>query len=162
VRRDEESEGWGPIPDDRLRRALREVCRDVRTAGELAREATCGCALSPDIRTAIRQACLMRVFRLRRFFYGARQPGEVVAADFFDEREEWSRVRPRPGVHLERWLDDLKNHVDGRLPADDRDQVPPEAWPLSGFVSSLSRAYDRFTEALPPERAVWLEARGRD
>jgi len=144
----------------RLRRTLREIDREIRLAEVLAREAEESRTLSDDLRRAVREACLIRIFRLKSFFYGGPRRGEVVADDFFPDPERWTRERPPPGPHLERWLEDLALYVTGHFGSDEAARVPEEAWPLSGFVSTISRTYRFFLSILPPERSGWLDRHG--
>lgn len=148
-----------------LRRIASRVSVELQRAELLSRTAAAGESLPTEVRRAVREACVLRVRRLRSFFYGDAEHDEAedrdgpLASAFFDEPERWERERPPAGPMLAFWLDEVKVGTDSVLDGRERAGLSEEKWPLVGFVTALVEVFDAFVDALPPERAAWFAAR---
>lgn len=156
-----EGEGPGPPGPPPLRCAARRVNRTFRRAELLSRTAWSGEALPPEVRTAVREACMRRVLLLRNFFY--REPAEeaagVRAADYFEDPAAWERIRPPPGPLLAERLDALSDEVAPSLGPAAPGRIPEDAWPLLELVSAVGSVFDAFLDALPDGRSGWFSDR---
>lgn len=143
----------GPTPRSRevLEKALERVVEDVRLAEMLARQIAFRDTLAPHVETALREALLLRSFRIRAFFYAEpASDDEVWAGDFFTESREWEERRPSAPAHVRGWIDDLSLCLEPRVSVREEAPVPREAWPLESAVHTLSETYEAFRRALPP------------
>jgi len=151
-----------PRPEDeqeRLRATAGAVGLELRRAELLSRAAPGG-EVAPEVRTACAEACILRVLRLRGFFYGpGGDPRRPVAADYFDDPAEWAEVRPVRTALLDEWLEDLRAYVEPALDREAERRVPEGSWPLAGFVAAMEVAFQALVEALPPERGIWFARR---
>lgn len=134
---------------EQLADALERIHEEVRVARLLARQAALPEALASHMVSSLREALLMRIFRLRHFFYGRpEEEMELVASDFFPAPSDWIRHRPSAPPHLSRWLDDLAEWVDEHVCVRPEGRVPQSAWPLSALVETLSAVHAAFCEAI--------------
>lgn len=148
-----------------LRRIASRISVELQRAELLSRTAAAGESLPTEVRRAVREACVLRVRRLRTFFYGDAEHGDAedrdgpLASEFFDEPERWERERPPAGAMLGFWLDEVGSVTDSFLDPREKAGLSEEKWPLVGFVTALVQVFDAFVGALPPERAAWFAAR---
>lgn len=128
---------------------LERIHEEIRLARLLVRQIELPEALAPHMMSSLREALLMRVLRLRHFFYGrAEEEWELVASDYFPDPSEWISSRPSAPPHLSRWLDDLVEWVDERVFANPEGRVPPKAWPLASLVDTLTVIHASFCEMI--------------
>lgn len=137
------------------------MSEELRRAELLSRTAISGQGLTPELRAAAREACLLRVLRLRSFFFSDPRPEEgPVAADYLPDPERWQRVRPAPSILAAGALDELAEALRPIRPAGGADPVADEEeWPLLSLLSAVATVFNAFVNALPPERSGWFAVR---
>lgn len=152
-----EAEDPGAAGRARIRRAAARLTRELHRAELLGYRAALCRELPPEVRTAVREACLRRILLLRSFLYPelAKAP-DVRAADYHLEPAAWERARPVPGPLLRNWLDDLAPYVTPGPGPPPEGRVPEDAWPLPALVSAVRTAFNAFLEGLPHERRGWF------
>ena len=148
---------------ERLRRAARRVGRDLHDALLLSRPSPTGQRRPREVTAAVREGCVLRVLRLKRFLYDEAEPGgAVVAEDFFTSPEVWRRARPERSALLEDWLEDLADAVAPVVEPGPPVPIPSAAWPLREFVAAVSEAFGAFLEHIPPDRREWFAGTSTD
>lgn len=144
------TEDESPFPSrEHLADVLERMHQEVRLAQLQVRQIELPEALAPHMMSSLRESLLMRVFRLRQFFYGRPEAEmELVASDFFPDASEWIEARPPAPPHLSRWLDDLADWVDEHVCLQPGGRVPPGAWPLAALVETLTAVHASFCEKI--------------
>lgn len=158
-----EEEGERPVSRSRLQWAARRVTRDLHDAVLLIRPAQTAEERSREVQRAVREGCVLRVLRLKRFFYSeAEAAGRVVAEDFFTRPDGWRRARPEPTALLEDWLEHLADVVEPTVEPAALRPIPASAWPLQEFVAAVSEVFDAFLKTLPADRRQWFAGTSTD
>jgi hypothetical protein len=123
----------------------------------LGPKALSGEGLSPEVRTAVKEAFVLHVWSLREFFYGTRRGGlGVIAADYFARAAEWESVRPPISDSLGR---DWHRVVGAVKPVSRFDPAQTDCrgrWPVHRFLDDLVSLAEVFVKRLPPARADWF------
>ncbi len=109
--------------------------------------------------SALLEPFLLHVRNIREFLYndGAKKKDDVLALDFFDNPDDWTKKRPPIGAYLksirERLNKSLAHITYARL-----DYRQYELWDLAKIRHDLEKPWGAFMAALPPEKREWFSA----